>query len=561
MAGAREQWVPYRPAPLEGDAWKAVLSRPDDLSARAVLGDVLLEKGDPRGEYLQLAIKHVPTAVELERRDALFDRCAPEWLRPLRPDDHGLARNVRALNFEHGLVEQASVQLRDPAVLDFLAERTPIRDLEVSDHEADPRWTDWLPRHRLVSALRAFSFSGADPAAAERLLQRGAFGEVEKLSLGGSVTASLGRAIAEHSPRVTSLFLGHQGDAVIEADALAPLAGLRLTELRIENAALSSAAVRALAALPHLERLSLRGLPGEMAEGLIAAMPRLTVMGFDGGAIPGAALVKLLGVATSLTALTLDGAGLTGASVSKILGALASKRLTSLSLNSNALGDAGARALQRLDTLSSLTDVSLSQCGFTPKGFVGLAAAEWPLTHADFGLNTLDVEGARALARGPLCAGLEELELLMVKVGSGGAKALSTAPWLGGLQSLALFGNRIGTTGLRALLEHLPNVRSLMLGRENQFKDEGLACAAEGLLPKLRHLSVDEVTGHAIAAFVDSGHADDLRTASFRNGALSDAAAMALVTLPRLRTLKATWSKIDPKAAALLTQRWPDFSA
>ncbi|MDP3499374.1 MAG: hypothetical protein Q8S33_03550 [Myxococcales bacterium] len=134
-----------------------------------------------------------------------------------------------------------------------------------------------------------------------------------------------------------------------------------------------------------------------------------------------------------------------------------------------------------------------------------------------------------------------------------GAKALSTAPWLEHLQSLTLFGNRIGPTGLRAMLAPLPNVRVLMLGRENQFKDEGLTCASERLLARLR--------AAAIEAFVDSGHADDLRTAAFRNGALSEAAARALVTLPRLRSLTATWSKIDPRASALLSHRWPDFSA
>ncbi|MDP1917207.1 MAG: hypothetical protein Q8L14_13280 [Myxococcales bacterium] len=553
--------VPYSPAPLEGTQWSAVLARPDDLSARAVLGDVLSEQGDPRGEYLQLALKDALTVDEAERRDALFDRCSPEWLRPLRPDDARLARNVRSLSFANGLVEQATILLRDSAVLDFLAERTPIRELEVLDTEADPTWVEWLPRHRIVPALRTFSFSGADQSAAERLMKHETFGGVETLSLSGALTASLTRAIAEHAPRVTSLSFAHRGDVVIEADAIAPLATLPLTELRIEGAALSSAAVKALAALPHLERLSLRRLPGDVAHELLPVMPRLTALSFDDGAIPVSTLAKLLGAASSLTDLTLDGAGLGSASVSQALGALPSSRLTSLSLNSNPLGDDGARALTTLGTLSALTDVSLSQCGITPEGFVALSAARWPLRRADFGLNTLDVDGCRALAHGPLCASLEELSLLMVTVGSRGAKALSTAPWLEHLRSLTLFGNRIGTTGLRALLEHLPSVRVLMLGRENQFKDEGLSCAAEGLLPRLREISVDEVTAKAIEAFVDSGHADDLRTAAFRNGALSEAAAKALVTLPRLRSLKATWSKIDPRASDLLSHRWPDFSA
>jgi hypothetical protein len=366
----------------------------------------------------------------------------------------------------------------------------------------------------------------------------------------------LARAIAEHTPRVTSLAT----EGVTDAEAIVPLSGLPLTALSL-GGQLSPVAARAVAALPHLTQLSLYDLSGDVAEELLPMMSRLTVLSFDLCVIPPASLARLLSAATSLTELKLHRTGLMGASIPQVLGALGSSRLTSLSLNSDILREEGAQPLAKLDGLSRLTHLSLSSCSLGPSAFVALAAAPWPLQHANFDHNWPYVEGATALATGPLCANLRTLSLLGTKLDAAGAKALAASPWLSELHSLTLHGNGIRTTGLRALIEHLPNVRSLSLGRDNRIEGQGLSGATLGLLPKLRDLAVDDVSGEAIAAFVESGHANDLRKASFRHSELSTAAVEALVTLPRLRTLTTSFADIEPKSTALLYRRWPDYDA
>ena len=82
----RERYQPYTPTPFTGaleQPWRTVLGNPSDLDARSVLADALLDAGDPRGEFLQLALKKQPTPAQGERREELFGRLSPEWRRAL----------------------------------------------------------------------------------------------------------------------------------------------------------------------------------------------------------------------------------------------------------------------------------------------------------------------------------------------------------------------------------------------------------------------------------------------------------------------------------------------
>lgn len=553
----REEYQPYAPASFTGaleSPWHAVLAHPADLDARAVLADALLDAGDPRGEYLQLALSKQPTPAEIDRRDELFGRLSPEWRRHLKPDDITLARNLRGIGFANGLPEIAHVQLRTPAVLDWLLERAPIRELEAQDYEADPRWVEWLPRHPIVKHLRRLSAGGERPALTEPLLATGAFASVETLEVVAPLTASFAKTLAEKAPALRALTVRHLGDEV-EPAAVRTLASLPLHALRLEGVSLADSATKALAGFVQLERLELRSATIEWSA--LSALPRLRALHLEASAPALGALAAFLGRSALLTELTLDNVGLRADTVAPVLASSAA--VESLSLNSNMLGDTGLAALARL-ALPRLREVSISQVRASPAGFASLALAEWPLERADFGLNALDEAGATSLATGPLCRRLKELELLMTNVGSKGARALSAAPWFAGLESLSLFSNRIGNTGLRALLEHMPNAQTLFLGRENPFKEEGLLVATRGVLPKLRHLRVDEVKATTIEAFVASGHADGLHTFGFGNSELTEAAARALVTLPRVHAGGAPWSRIEPVALELLQARWPNFA-
>jgi hypothetical protein len=57
--------------------------------------------------------------------------------------------------------------------------------------------------------------------------------------------------------------------------------------------------------------------------------------------------------------------------------------------------------------------------------------------------------------------------------------------------------------------------------------------------------------------FVESGWADDLRTLSVSHSNIDEAAAKALITLPRLRGLNTQWSNLTPGVPALFASRWP----
>lgn len=552
----RERYQPYTPAPFTGaleQPWRAVLERPSDLDARSVLADALLDAGDPRGEYLQLALKPQLTPAQVERRDELFGRLSPEWRRALHLDD----RDLRGIAFEHGLPEVAHVRLRSPAALDWLHERAPIRELNVADDQADPRWVEWLPRHPIAKHLRKLSTGGEQFASIERLIATGAFASLEALEVSAPLTVAFARTLATHAPALRSLTINHVGAELLDPAALRALASPVLQRLRLQLVHVSEASMNELDSFTGLERLELSSSSVEL-DGALQLPKRLRAFMLGATRPTMEALSAFLRRAERLEDLVLDDVGLPSAAVVAVLSKLAT--LKSLSLSSNALGDEGIAALSSLD-FPHLGELSLWQVRLAPAGFASLAMAEWPLERADFGLDTLDEAGATSLANGPLCRGLKELELLMTSVGSKGARALSAAPWLPGLESLSLFSNRIGNTGLRALLEHMPNARTLFLGRENPFKEEGLLVATRGALPKLRDLRVDEVKARTIEAFVDSGHADGLLTFGFGNSELTEAAAHALVTLPRVHTGGAPWSRIEPRALELLKQRWPHFAA
>jgi len=62
-----------------------ISTRPDDLALRAVFADWLLERGDPRGEFIVLQLKTNPSPLEKERERQLYSLHAKSWLPlPLR---------------------------------------------------------------------------------------------------------------------------------------------------------------------------------------------------------------------------------------------------------------------------------------------------------------------------------------------------------------------------------------------------------------------------------------------------------------------------------------------
>ena len=80
-------WLDLPDEPSEGPADSELLelvhSSPDDPGARHVLADALLERGDPRGEYLAIVLSKAPRPDALARAEALFAEHGRGWLGPI----------------------------------------------------------------------------------------------------------------------------------------------------------------------------------------------------------------------------------------------------------------------------------------------------------------------------------------------------------------------------------------------------------------------------------------------------------------------------------------------
>lgn len=549
----RAPWQPYAPAAFTGrleQPWRSVLARPADLDARAVLADALTEAGDARGEYLQLALAQAPGPEALERRAELFDRLSPAWRRPLVPADAGLQQNLRGFDFANGLVEHASLQLRTPAVLDWLVERAPIRSLDLSDYEADAKWVDWFPAHRVARQLETLKVSLEKQDVVVPLLRTGAFEGLTTFEVSAPLTPELAEALVTHTPRLRALAVYSHAEAPVDHAITTLLARLPLESLTLNGVSLDARAVARLAGSSTLRRLALRG--GALSLAPLAALSQLVALDLTDAAVEARELGALLAALTALEALTLEDVELDAAALKTALRRV-SPRLASLSVRSMPARDGLAGALEKLRGLRTL---SVAQTGLTQPGLVALSGLDLPVEELDLGLLPFDDRSVAALAAGPLCSRLKVLSLSMSRLGSSGGKLLARAPWLHGLESLRLFSNRMGNTGLRAMLEQMPNVTTLFLGRENAYRDEGLLVATRGLLPRLRTFDADEASADALERFIASGHADDLRSLSVGDVTVTRSTAQALLSLPRLRELHLRWATFEPGVAALLEARW-----
>jgi len=209
-------------------AWAAVVRAPADTNARRVLADLLLERGDPQGEFisLQIAAGDAPTHRELSEREAeLLRKHSREWT----------PAGTRRVRFRRGLFADA-----------------------VWWSETDPSHRGWLTLERLEcgvpsrASLHASPFGNDNPLTALR--------EVHKLPPGLCATLLLARP----RPALRLLEL-RAGQGALEAaraavKKLPSLRVLRFCALFGEDDALSvTLATELISDLgPRLERLRLR---------------------------------------------------------------------------------------------------------------------------------------------------------------------------------------------------------------------------------------------------------------------------------------------------------------
>ena len=150
----------------------AVYEAPWDDTPRAVLGDLLLERGDPRGELIALDLLPSPTPEQRKRKNALLRAHGKSWF------PAALHRIVnRDAKYERGFL--ASGQL--------VADRTPIelstfRELAVA--HAVPDFDH--PVFRGIEAWRGVGIFGPDDPRAARLATCGPQPRVTRMGLSAS---------------------------------------------------------------------------------------------------------------------------------------------------------------------------------------------------------------------------------------------------------------------------------------------------------------------------------------------------------------------------------------
>ncbi len=115
--------------PVEDALWAAVYADPEDLAARAVLADALLERQEPRGELITLQLLDPPDRAQRARIKALIKAHRGELLGPLQS-----VVLVDGLHFSGGFVERCAVRAKSPGHVESALgarEWATVRDLDI----------------------------------------------------------------------------------------------------------------------------------------------------------------------------------------------------------------------------------------------------------------------------------------------------------------------------------------------------------------------------------------------------------------------------------------------
>lgn len=466
---------------------------PRDIEARLVYADALLERGDLRGEFIQLQCEleeldreHPRYPQVAARAQALEDAHGLRWWRPLRRIGslgHSCSSGGPRYRSRRGFVEHVRLTARELLTHgQELVTTTPlcsVRLEEITPAEAR-ELSRWPALARIAELSIDFGVEGPgverDPAAIlGALLDSPFLGALESLRLEGPLDARAAEVLA-HCDR---------------------LGGLRQLSMEGHLHGVGPKGARALAGSASLERLETLELIGQR-------------IGLDG--------------------------------LEALLDSPRSRPLRRLVLWGCHVGDGGAQALARSDQISSLHELDVSACGLSPDGARVLAAAarDRPLRalildgndklagHLDEVLGGLDPLGLHALSLQGCGLGpgdlrplvdaatarlleLQSLELADNELGDDGIERLATSRFAA-LRHLDLTGNAINDDGLAALAEGavLESIESLRLGR-NEFEARGgSALASSEQLRHLRALEIDLDPDEGVLALLGSPHLDRL---------------------------------------------------
>jgi Leucine-rich repeat (LRR) protein len=213
------------------------------------------------------------------------------------------------------------------------------------------------------------------------------------------------------------------------------------------------------------------------------------------------------------------------------------RRLTSLNLSLNQIGEAGAEAIAGLTRLTSL-NLSWNQIGVEGARAIANSPHISSLTSLDLSYNQIGNAGATAIANSPYIARLTSLNLECSRIGVEGARAIAL---MSSLTSLNLCCNQIGADGARAIAnsQHMANLTSLNLGGNQLGPAGATAIANSPHMARLTSLTLgSNLIGAAGAtAIAESEYMARLTSLNLYNNQIREAGARAIANSPHMARL------------------------
>ena len=548
-----------------------LLDRPGDPAVLRVLSDALLEKGDPWGEAIRLALDLENTfpgedahRIGHRRLARLEQTHGAKWRAKVRKPQQGpiraYVRMFRAIPSRIDSTDSSVAKLLEGPVawLDFNARTTALV----------PSWP------RRAGLVRIDVMYNVDAKQLHALLGPG-LSSLTQVALPwlGAPTLELLESV-DWLPQLEALRLFGNEAAMspLDLDRLLKLSMPKLRELDLRGIALGQPGAERLATIPwKLERLTLddanfgvKGTVAFVASPSLATVKELKLthntMGPNGAAALATSphLKQLIALdlsstasgaktlATffescalpSLKALTLNSCGLKGAGLEP-LGKSKNKalsKLTRLDVSGNLMGDDGLANLSKTTVLTNVRELYL-------------------------GGNAIKGNGMDALGKSVLLDKVETLTLGHNKFQNTGAKGLAASKKLGSLKELTLGHNWLGVQGLKAILKNptLTHFEQLNEGMNN-YGPELVRSFIDSKTLKLWMLSLGpETTTDALNALLSSVRVASLEFLSLSCGAFDDEQAEVLVKGPLAKAItslsvsRAWCAKLSDAGAQKLT--------
>jgi uncharacterized protein (TIGR02996 family) len=370
----------------------AIVAAPEDDAPRIVYADWLQQRGDPRGELIQLQCQLAGPEDERRRsmriaENKLLADYALAWTKPLHevlPEPPPAAQHE--FTFARGFVDEATLSLACLPHLGALLERAPmLRRLRLR-----PNGMVTLPLarpvidktfaspHLLRITSLEVSLPGGGNAIAEAIAGMSELANLRELAVHASIWGDQVAAFAQ----------SRAGLMLDDAGALA-LAGsphlAKVEKLSLEGNFVGIAGAHAVARAPwklrelELGNNAIEGLePGAIARALDGqACAGLEVLSLAGIALATEDLAAIAATPTfaNLRDLDLEKCQVGKDGIAAFCNALALPALRRLRLERNSLGDAGAQAIATCAALAELTSLEAGHNRFGHKGAAALAAS------------------------------------------------------------------------------------------------------------------------------------------------------------------------------------------